>query len=205
MRFTSHDQTLRVYHLRVNCDSNLIVSYISYMHTTSPSSEIPVSFRLGVRPGFGGGFGPQSRTSVGSGPQVRYSALGRGPPRALPKRDSSRLVGFPQATYRFRGPGSRSSLATLAVRLPMTFPTIVSPQNRRAATLALQKPQGSPPYSDRTHRCSKSMQISREIRRIVSRNPISTRNWRSRLLTSKFDRFAGSDYNAIVARLLPAA
>ena len=74
--------------------------------------------------------------------------------------------------------GRASSLATLVGHLPMTFPTIVSPQNRRAGTgtpnaknrvweglpsaeyltwgpeptLALQKPQGSLPYSERTHK-----------------------------------------------------
>ena len=46
LRFVGHDRTLRIHHLRVNCDSNLIVAYISYMHMASPSSEIPVSFRL---------------------------------------------------------------------------------------------------------------------------------------------------------------
>jgi len=46
--------------------------------------------------------------------------------------------------------GRASSLAILVVRPRTTFPTIVSLPNRRAGTLALQKPHGPPPYSDHT-------------------------------------------------------
>jgi hypothetical protein len=58
LRFVGHAQTLRTYRLRFNRDANLIVAYISYMHTASLSSEIPVSFRLGVRVTFAGAVSP---------------------------------------------------------------------------------------------------------------------------------------------------
>ena len=111
LHFVGHAQTLRIYHLRVNCDPNPIVAYISYVHTPSPSSEIPASFRLRcVRHSVADSGRRVGRAWVRV-PKCDILHLG-----ALPKRDSSRL-------------GSPSSLATLAVRLPMTFPTIVSSQN----------------------------------------------------------------------------
>jgi hypothetical protein len=88
-----------------------------------------------VRPAFGGRFGPQSRASVGSGPQVRYSALGS------PSRTRFFAFGVPVLA---RHPCRASSHDISDDR------EFSKHSNRRAGTLALQKPQGSPPYSDRT-------------------------------------------------------
>jgi len=77
LRFVGHDRTLRIHHLRVNCDSNLIVAYISYMHMASPSSEILVSFRLGCGRDLVADLGRQSRTRVGSGPLVHLGTHAR--------------------------------------------------------------------------------------------------------------------------------
>jgi hypothetical protein len=80
--------------------------------------------------------------------------------------------------------GRASPLATPVVRLRTTSPTTVISQNRRAGTLALQKPHRLPPYSDHTRPGGRSQAVWNSYSAILRRMPCPRASTRMNLTMS---------------------